>query len=211
MTSSGASSAAAGAWQQVYLRRWRAKAKSNVEQQMSDFDEGQSQSADLRWPWTPKVRGVLVEWRDRADAASKTHYAMANRLSRLNMILGIPVVVLTTLVGTSVFATLQEAVNTRMRIIAGFAIVLAAVLASLQTFLSSAERAEKNWTAAEMWSAIRREITEMLALHPAYTEARDDPKQYLDGLRARMDEVAKESPGMPNHLWARISKPVGDH
>lgn len=51
MTSSGASSAAAGAWQQVYLRRWRAKAKSNVEQQMSDFDEGQSQSAGLRWPW----------------------------------------------------------------------------------------------------------------------------------------------------------------
>jgi hypothetical protein len=75
----------------------------------------------------------LVEWRDRADVASKTHFAVANRLSSLNMALGIPVVVLTTLVGTSVFATLQEVVNTRMRIFAGVAIVLAAVLASLQT------------------------------------------------------------------------------
>jgi hypothetical protein len=139
----------------------------------------------------------------------KTHFAVANKLSSLNMALGIPVVVLTTLVGTSVFATLQETVNTRMRIFAGLAIVLAAVLASLQTFLSSAERAEKNWAAAEMWSAIRREITEMLALHPAHKATRDDPKKYLDELRARMDEVAKESPGMSNHLFARISKPGG--
>jgi hypothetical protein len=179
------------------------------EQQMSDNDERQGQSAAPQSPWPPEVRRLLEDWRDRADATSKTHFAVANRLSSLNMALGIPVVVLTTLVGTSVFATLQETVNTRMRIFAGLAIVLAAVLASLQTFLSSAERAEKNWVAAEMWSAIRREITEVLALHPADKATRDDPKQYLDELRARMDEVAKESPGMSNHVFAHISKPVG--
>jgi hypothetical protein len=117
------------------------------------------------------------------------------------MALGIPLVVLTTLVGTSVFATLQETLNTRMRIFAGLAIVLAAVLASLQSFLSSAERAEKNWAAGEMWAAIRREITEVLALHPANLATRDDPRQYLDELRARMDEVAKESPVMSSHLF----------
>jgi hypothetical protein len=89
------------------------------------------------------------------------------------MALGIPVVVLTTLVGTSVFATLEETLNTRMGIFAGLAIVLAAVLASLQSFLSSAERAEKNWAAGEMWAAIRREITEVLALHPANLATRE--------------------------------------
>ena len=174
---------------------------------MSDSDESQNPMADPQEPWTPEVRRLLVEWRDRANVASKTHFAVANRLSSLNMALGIPVVVLTTLVGTSVFATLQEVVNTRMRIFAGVAIVLAAVLASLQTFLSSAERAEKNWAAGEMWSSIRREITEMLALHPANLATPDNPRQYLDELRARMDEVAKESPGMSNHLLARIAKP----
>jgi hypothetical protein len=182
-----------------------------LEQQMSNSDESQSQSADLQPQWTPEVIDILVEWRDRADVASKTHFAVANRLSSLNLILGIPVVVLTTLVGTSVFATLQQALSTIVRIFAGFAIVLAAVLASLQTFLSSAERAEKNWAAAEAWAAIRREITEMLALHPANIAASDNPQQYLDKLRARMDEVAKESPGMSNRILARISKqPVGD-
>jgi hypothetical protein len=178
-----------------------------LEEQMSSLDESQDQTADPQAPWTPEVRRLLVEWRDRADAASKTHFAVANRLSALNLGLGIPVVVLTTLVGTSVFATLQQVLSTTVRIFAGIAIVAAAVLASLQTFLSSAERAEKNWAAGEAWAAIRREITEMLALHPANIAARGNPKQYLDELRARMDEVAKESPGMSNRVLARISKP----
>jgi hypothetical protein len=121
----------------------------------------------------------------------------------MNKALGVPVVVLTTLVGTSVFATLQETVNTGMRIFAGVAIVLAAVLASLQTFLNLGEQAEKNRAAAEKWPAIRREITEMLALHPAHAATRGDPKAYLDDLRTRIDEVAAESPDMPDSQWAR--------
>ena len=89
---------------------------------MSDLNESQKPSADLQSPWTPEVRGVLMDWRDRADVASKTHFAVANRLSALNLGLGIPVVVLTTLVGTSVFATLQQALSTTARILAGIAI-----------------------------------------------------------------------------------------
>jgi hypothetical protein len=170
---------------------------------MSNLDESRSDNAEVKSPWTPKVRRLLEDWRERADATSNTHYAQANRLSRLNLILGIPVVVLTTFVGTSVFATLQEPVNTGMRIFVGVVSVAAAVLASLQTFLSFAEQAEKHRAAADRWSAIRREIAEMLALHPSYLATRGDPQKYLDDLRKRMDEVAAESPEMPGHRWAR--------
>jgi hypothetical protein len=86
---------------------------------MSEVDESKSDSAEVKSPWTPKVRRLLEDWRERADDASKTHYAQASRLSALNLILGIPVVVLTTFVGTSVFATLQDPVNTAMRIVVG--------------------------------------------------------------------------------------------
>jgi hypothetical protein len=111
--------------------------------------------------------------------------------------------VLTTFVGTSVFATLQEPVNTGMRIFVGVVSVAAAVLASLQTFLSFAEKAEKHRQAAERWAAMRREITEILALHPSYLAIRCDPKNYLDDLRKRMDEVAAESPEMSGCRWKR--------
>ena len=82
----------------------------------------------------------------------------ANLLALIDLALGIPVVVLTTVVGTSVFATLQESLNTRIRIIGGLLIVFAAVLASLHTWLHLGELVEKNRVAAESWAAIRREI-----------------------------------------------------
>jgi hypothetical protein len=168
---------------------------------MSD-PESHSRSADQGSPWTPKVRHLLEDWRDRAEATSTKHFARSNQLSTLHMALGIPVVVLTTIVGTSVFATLQESLSTRMRILGGVAIVVAAVLASLETWLRLGEQVEKNRAAAEKWAAIRREINEMLALHPAHAATRGDPKEYLDGLRTRIDEVAAESPEMRDRHWA---------
>jgi hypothetical protein len=160
-------------------------------------------------PWTANVLKLLREWNARAGATAETHYSIAARLSRHNVRLGIPVVVLTTFVGTSVFATLQEQVDVKLRIVIGVVSVLAAVLASLQTFLRFAERAEKHRAAAESWSSIRREIAEMLALHPDYLATRGDPKDYLDRLRRRMDRIAGQSPEMGDRAWARAEERYG--
>jgi len=170
---------------------------------MSDSGVEQDERAELPSPWTPRVLDLLNDWCRRADASAQTHYAVANRLASSNIALGVPVVVLTTFVGTSVFATLQDNVAAGLRIFVGVVSVLAAVFASLQTFLRFGERAEKHRVAAEKWGAIRREITQMLALHPTYLASRGDPKQYLDDLRTRMDEVSTQSPEMPDRRWAR--------
>ena len=127
----------------------------------------------------------------------------ANLLALIDLALGIPVVVLTTVVGTSVFATLQESLNTRIRIIGGLLIVFAAVLASLHTWLHLGELVEKNRVAAESWAAIRREISETLALYPAHARTRGDPKVFLDAIRRQINEVAAASPEMRHYHWAR--------
>src|SRR5262245_64007629 len=75
-------------------------------------------------PWTPRVLALLREWNDRAGATAETHYAIAARLGRLNVRLGIPVVVLTTFVGTSVFATLERHVDLSLKILIGTVSVL---------------------------------------------------------------------------------------
>jgi hypothetical protein len=145
-------------------------------------------------PWTKSVLELLRDWHDRAAISQEAHYVIATRLTKYNIWFGVPVVALATFVGTSVFATLQKDVRTSLRIIVGSVSVLAAVLASLQTFLRFQERAEKHRAAAELWAAIRREIDQMLALHPDYLAERSDPKAYLDGLRERMDRVSGQSP-----------------
>jgi hypothetical protein len=81
--------------------------------------------------------------------------------------------------------------------------VLAAVLASLQTFLRFGERAEKHRTAAEAWADLRRDMEEMIALHPTYPESRGDPKKYLDDVRQRFAQIAQQSPEMGEEGWWR--------
>ena len=165
--------------------------------------------ADADTPWTPAVLDLLRDWQRRAAASAEANYSVAQRLARHNIRLGIPVVALTTLIGTSVFATLEENVAVEWRIVIGVLSALAAVLASLQTFLRFPERAEKHRAAGEQWAAVRREISQMLALHPTYLASRGDPKSYLDDLRRRMDEIAAQSPEMPDRDWARAQSRHG--
>lgn len=176
---------------------------------MSTHEPQLRSSGGTKVPWTGSVLALLREWHRRAAASSDAHYALATDLHRHNIWLGIPVVALATFVGTSVFATLQEDVRTDLRILVGSISVLAAVLASLQTFLRFQERAEKHRAAAELWAAIRREIDQMLALHPDYLAERSDPKAYLDELRRRMDEVSAQSPEIGEREWSRYRARYG--
>lgn len=165
----------------------------------------------VKVPWTEAVLSLLREWQQRASVSQDAHYLIATRLGSYNLVFGIPVVVFTTIVGTSVFATLQENVGVGWRIAVGIVSVLAAVLASLQTFLRFQERAEKHRAAAEHWASIRREIDQMLALHPDYLAERTDPKAYLDQLRRRMGEVSAQSPEIGDKDWSAADARYASH
>ena len=148
--------------------------------------------------WSKAVLERLRDWEQRATAAAEVHFQTAEGLARWNLYLGIPVVVFSAIVGTSVFATLTHDVPVGVRIAAGTVSVITAVLASVQTFLRFGARAEQHRVAAERWSAIRREIEKTLALSAAQA---GDPKQVLDDLQARMDEAAEKAPPMPDRRW----------
>lgn len=169
---------------------------------MADQESLQQDGAEPPSPWTDRVLALLADWGERATRSSEAHYDLASRLAQANIRFGVPVVILTSFVGTSVFASIGRTVDLWLRIGIGLISVVAAVLASLQTFLRFGERAEKHRSAAELWASIRREIDEMLALHPTYLASRGDPQKYLDDLRRRMDEIAQQSPEMgAKGLW----------
>ena len=151
-------------------------------------------------PWSEAVLDRLRDWERRAAAAAEVHFQNAEYLARWNVGLGIPVVALSAIVGTATFATLAHDVNVGVRIAAGMLSVIAAVLASVQTFLRFGARAERHRVAAERWSAIRREIEKVLSLPP---ELLGSPKDVLDDVNARMDEAAEKSPAMPDRRWKK--------
>jgi hypothetical protein len=151
-------------------------------------------------PWSKAVVERLRDWERRAAAAAEVHFQLAESLSRWNIYLGVPVVALSAIVGTALFASLAHDVNVGLRIAAGTISVITAVLASIQTFLRFGARAEQHRVAAERWSAIRREIEKVCALPPKLA---GDPKQVLDDVGARMDEAADKAPAMPDKRWKR--------
>ena len=126
---------------------------------------------------------------------------MGDPLRRRYLLLGIPVVVFTTLVGTSAFASISKAHGNSIQgleidpdlvlVVVGTISVLAAVLSSLQTFLRYATRAEGHRIAALRYETLRRDMATTLALP---REARGEPDKDLNSVRQRMDRYAKESP-----------------
>jgi hypothetical protein len=158
-------------------------------------------AVDRASPWSKAVTERLLDWECRCAAAVEVHFAVAEDLSRRNMLLGIPVVALSAIVGTSLFASVSgDGAAVGIAIAAGTVSLIAGVLASVQTFLRFGERAEQHRVAAERWAAARREIEKVRSLPP---EQVGDAKQLLDDIKARMDEAADKSPAMPKRRWSR--------
>src|SRR5205809_957402 len=132
--------------------------------------------------WSAQVEALLEDWHHRVYAAQSAHYASADRFRLLNYIVGVPAVICSSIVGTTLFAGLEKD-SPRTWLVASTSI-LAAVLGALQTFLRFAERATLHATAADWYSAIRRDIEEIIHLP---VEMRGTPKDCLDEIRKEMN------------------------
>jgi uncharacterized membrane protein YbhN (UPF0104 family) len=150
-------------------------------------------------------KDLLEDWLFRIRKAQLAHIKTAVYFERVNLWLGVPVVILTTLVGTSVFATLQEKAVTSIRIAAGVASVLAAIMAGLQTFLRYSERAERHRVSGGKYGTLRRELEQRLAFPPANS---DELANYIDSLRDRWDKLSEECPTAPNRIWDRAGAQI---
>ncbi|MDQ4130721.1 MAG: SLATT domain-containing protein [Actinomycetota bacterium] len=88
--------------------------------------------------WDSRTEAVLEEWLARVSAAQAAHYTLASRTRKRNVLIGVPTVLFSSVVGTSLFATLtRENVNKTLRIVIGLVSFAAAALAALQTFFAS--------------------------------------------------------------------------
>ena len=165
-----------------------------------------------RFAWDDSVEDLYESWHRRVAAAEHGHRLMADRLRRRYLLLGIPVVIFTTLVGASAFASISKAHGNSIQglefdpdivlVVVGTISVLAAVLSSLQTFLRYATRAEGHRIAALRYETLRRDMATTLALP---REARGEPDKDLTSVRQRMDRYAKESPTIGERQWVRLS------
>ncbi|MYM63331.1 SLATT domain-containing protein [Pseudomaricurvus sp. HS19] len=152
---------------------------------------------------------LLRHWRFRVHRVQIGHYEAGRACERRHLWLGIPAVVLTTLVGTAVFSSLQEFSDQQAliypKIIVGFFSVTAAVLVGLQTFLRYSEQASSHKNAGAKYSHLKHRIELLAVLPPATDEAL---KRELADIELEWDRVREESPNLPTSIWRRMEAEI---
>ncbi|MFG0527335.1 SLATT domain-containing protein [Pseudomonas sp. yb_5] len=134
---------------------------------------------DLLKRWQRTIRRMQIE-----------HELSSRYYEKLNWKLGIPVVVLSSIVGASIFATLQQTELLWLKIATGFLSVIAVVLSSLQTFLGFSERATGHKSAADRLGELAKHIQQVLAVGLPEAEM----PEFLEIVRSKWDVIAREAP-----------------
>jgi len=157
------------------------------------------ENAQQQEPPTLGQLRLLLEWDEGTQFIYRAHYASAIEHQRNSLWLGIPTVVLSAIVGTSVFAALGKEPSRCVQIAVGVTSVLVTTLAALQTFLRYAERAEKHRSTGARFAALNKEVHQLRAFPPK-TSA--DLKTWMDDFRSRWDALSADSPTNTGRAWS---------
>jgi hypothetical protein len=142
------------------------------------------------------ARALVLKWIRRARESQARHYMMADRLSARGKRLGLSVIGITAVTGTSAFlALVAKAVSPQLHIAIGMTSISAAVLASLQTFLRYSERAELHRRAGARYGAVRRRLETIHAGDPYMHDLRD-----IAAARDELDDIAQNAPHVPRSI-----------
>ncbi len=127
---------------------------------------------------------------------------------------GTAVVVITSLVGTSVFSSLAGSSYLIIQIITAVLSVSAIVLAALQTFLGFAELQSQHKSAGVGYSKVRRDLEMLAVKFPGANGGADSPEmKELELITKHLDDLDSASPTIPDDVWdktwAEIKKNKG--
>lgn len=158
---------------------------------------------------TDKNEQLLLKWHHRFHKSEKSHYRSATSCRVFNYSLGIPLVIITTLVASDVFELIRgHAANqypwglgvmgSEALVVASLSI-LAPVLAALQTFLRFPERAVQHRGAAVKFGLLKKEIEKCLTF-PA--KSPEELRQVIDRIQEQDAQILGESPSVGTlSLW----------
>jgi ABC-type uncharacterized transport system fused permease/ATPase subunit len=122
------------------------------------------------------------------------HYRMAQRYARFHKLLGVPAVMVSAIVSTAVFSTLQSSTATALTVLTGTLALLAAVLTALQTFFNYSDLATQHRSTAQKYSDLRRRIEQFrLRQHDASTN-RTAALDELGDLSLQLSDIEASEP-----------------
>lgn len=150
-----------------------------------------------------KQMDIIDDWLFRLNRMQSAHYEVAMYYRKLHMYLGVPTIIVTTIVGSAIFLEYSETqtLSALMQAIVVFLSLSAPVLTSLQTFLNFNERAEKHRSAGANHAELRVQL-EVFSRNPGN---RDMIWEYLGQLNEKWMSQNKSSPDIPLRIFRRVT------
>lgn len=146
---------------------------------------------------------LLLGWLVHAHKCRDRNDLAARRCDTLRYAIGVPTIMLSAIVGASVFAALGQNPDLPVKLLVGFLSVASAVFAAVQTFLDYPARAERHRAAAAKYKGLVHEIEQVLCAKP-HPESRDT--KLIAGLRDRLADLEKSMPVVPQRIYDRIEQ-----
>jgi len=142
------------------------------------------------------------DYRWYAQKASNSHYDMAERAEIRHKRLGIPVTVLTAIVGTAIFATLSSPTRSLwMQIATGLLSLTATVLAALHTFLNYSEEPAQHKSAAVKFEAVQHRSDIFILKIAAGDLQRDAALKEFEEIGQTLHDISAQAPTVPDSVY----------
>src|SRR2546423_8956710 len=151
-----------------------------------------------------KPEELIDQWRLGFRIGHRAHYEAAKYYQRLHLSIGIPTVIISALLGTTVFANLQYSNVAWVGIMLAVLSVTMIVLSSLQAFLRYSERSERHRTAAVQYGELRRELEQLIV----FSAKNPINEATIEDLRKKWDSVDRQAPTIPTAIYNAIEKQV---
>ena len=160
--------------------------------------------ADDDWK---SAEDLLRTWLQRTRDSQHSHHEAGKLCKRLNYLLAVPIIVISTSLGTAAFATLSSDITGMAKTWFGAFSMTAAVLAGLQTHLRYAERGEKHKNLGAQYGNIRRNIEEILILP---VNQRGPQKRVLDTVRSDLDAISAEGDVVSRRIFEKTKRRLAE-
>jgi len=141
-------------------------------------------------------RELLTDWLERVRKAQIVYTRSATTFEKIHYWLGGTIILLSTLAGVSLFATMLY-----LKVASSIASIIAAILAGFQTFYRFSERAEKFRLTGVRYSELRIELEQKLTFLPQNSEL----EQYVESFRERWNKLREDAPPAPQRIWDKIN------
>jgi len=162
--------------------------------------------------WTKEQEELMAGWADIASSYRWMHDKCEKKLSRSNMGITVPVIILSTLTGSANFMLQSisggdQDIQKFAQLGIGAVSIFTGILTTLGNFFRYAQGSESNRVASIAWGKFQRQIAVELALHP---KERIDALDFLKICRSELDRLIEQSPPIPDDIIKAFEKEFED-